>query len=271
MVIYVEYLILNNFCITYLICDLSYVVTMRKKSRVRAVIASIIATVTSFLYLFLTDQIVATYILKAVLWIVLSLILYLKKQNVFLSALVFLLTTMLIGGAITFVSTVLTPAQDAVGGRVVFTFPIGVLVILGYVFAFVIKRVSIALLKNKTSADLIRTVKIGVNGKTLILKGFVDTGNRLIDGKSGLPVVIVKASAVIEAFSPAMFASLIEKGRSGNCISYTTVTGGVNRIMLIYPELFVIEGKKDSADVAVGISFGGFYGDYDVILHPSIV
>ena len=63
---------------------------------------------------------------------------------------------------------------------------------------------------------------------------------------------------------------MIEKGRN-DCISYATVTGGVNKIMLVYPDYFYIEGKKDCKDVALGVSFGGFYGDYDMILHPSLI
>lgn len=269
MVIYIEYLIIDNFLLTYLICDLSYVITVRKRSRIRSLIASAVATASAFAYLFCTDTV--GYILKGVLWLVLSLILYVKKQNVFVGALVFLVITMLLGGVLTFFATLATPHHNAISGHVSFSFPIGIIVLIGYVTAFVIKRLTSVINRTRGIEKLIYTVKTGINGKTLELKGFLDTGNRLVDGKSGLPVVIIKASAVIHAFSPAMFAQLIEKGRESNCITYTTVTGGVNRIMLIYPEFFKVEGKKESVDVALGLSFSGFYGDYDLILHPQSV
>lgn len=270
MVIYVEYLIIDNFFLTYLICDLSYVISGRKKSKKRAFIASAIATITAFAYPYVIGSPLAVYSIKAILWIVMSLILFLKKQKIALSSLIFLVVTLFVGGVLTFITTLQTPLKDGLLGRANFSFPIGVIVMIGYVALFITKRIYIALSSRKTDQELIKTVKIRINGKTFLLKAFVDTGNRLMDGKSGLPVVIVKVSAVISAFSPAMFADLIERGRKGNCISYLTVTGGVNKIMLIYPELFEIEGVKDSVDVALGLSFSGFYGDYDVILHPSL-
>ncbi len=270
MVVYIEYLIANNFFITYLICDLTYILTLRKRSRKRIIIASLLSTVTAFAYLFLVDYMWLHYMIKAVLWVVLSLILFVKKQNLLISSFVFLLLTMLVGGALTFLSTLVSPAE-VIEGRLSFDFPIGVIVLASYVTVFIVKRVHLALFRRNVSQDLICNVKMGINGKTLEFRGFVDTGNRLMDSKSGLPVVVVRVSAVINVFSPAMFANLIEKGRSGNCITYKSVTGGVNKIMLIYPEFCKIEGKKENVDVALGVSFSGFYGDYDLILPSSIV
>ncbi len=270
MIVYVEYLIIDNFFLTYFISDLTYVLTRRKKSRKRIIIASIVATIGAFIYPLCAFNCVLTYAVKILFWIGLSLILFAKKQKLIISALILFLNTMFIGGALTFISTLITPTLDVIGGRVNFLFPFGVIVICGYGVAFILKRVHTAIFRHRINDSLIYNVKVGINGKTLELKGFMDTGNRLLDNKSGLPVVIVKASAVINAFSPATFARLIEKGRSENCITYTTVTGGVNRIMLIYPEFFALEGNKDSIDVALGVSFSGFYGDYDVILHPSL-
>ncbi|MBE5732742.1 MAG: hypothetical protein E7353_06905 [Clostridiales bacterium] len=268
MVVYIEYLIIDNFFLTYFICELTYFISRRKKNRKRMIITSTLATIGAFIYPFCASNFVLAYTLKAVAWIILCLILFVKKQSFFSSSLIFLLNTMLVGGVLTFISTLSSQQVDVIGGQVNFSFPIGVIVVAGYVITFVVKCVYTVIFRNRGSEDLVRTVKVGINGTTLHLKGFMDTGNRLVDCKSGLPVVIVKASAIIRAFSPATFASLIEKGR-GDCISYTTVTGGVNKIMLIYPDFFTMEGKKENIDVAIGVSFSGFYGDYDVILHPS--
>ena len=41
--------------------------------------------------------------------------------------------------------------------------------------------------------------------------------------------------------------------------------------MIIYPDYFKIVGEKENKDVAIGVSFSGFYGDYDAILHPLII
>jgi hypothetical protein len=233
------------------------------------ILTSFLATVGAFIYPFCTINPVLAYSIKLIVWIVLCLVLFAKKQYFLRSALMFLLSTMLVGGVLTFVSTLISSQPDVIGGKVDFAFPIGLIVVIGYVTTFIIKRVSTQIFRNKGSEDLVRNVRVGINGRTLQLKGFMDTGNRLIDSKSGLPVVVVKASAVVHAFSPATFARLIEKGRD-NCITYTTVTGGVNKIMLVYPDSFAIEGKKEGVDVALGVSFSGFYGDYDAILHPSL-
>lgn len=269
MVIYVEYLLIDNFFLTYLICDLTYALTGRKKSKKRSIIASIIATIVAFSYPFVVTLTAVSYAIKGVLWLILGLILFIKKQNYFISSLVFLLVTALVGGVLTLVCTLITPSYDVMSGKVNFSFPIGVVVLVGYAVCFIVKRLHASFYRRKNEESNVCSVKVGLYGKTFSLKGFTDTGNRLMDSNSGLPVVVVKASAIIQAFSPSTFAELIEKGRS-NCISYTTVTGGINKIMLIYPDFFKIGIKEKDVDVAMGVSFSGFYGDYDVILHPSL-
>jgi hypothetical protein len=41
--------------------------------------------------------------------------------------------------------------------------------------------------------------------------------------------------------------------------------------MLIYPDFFYVEGEKQNKEVALGVSFSGFYGEYDMILHPNTI
>ena len=37
------------------------------------------------------------------------------------------------------------------------------------------------------------------------------------------------------------------------------------------PIYFNIVGNKENIDVAIGVSFSGFYGEYDAILHPLTI
>ena len=263
MIVYVETFILNNFCITYFISDLTYVLTQYKKSRKRMIIGALISTFFAFFYLFCLNIVWLRYLIKVLALLVCSAILFVKKQKIILSTLIYFLSTMLVGGAIYFVIQCFFQSSN-------FSFPFGLIVVSGYLITFLTKRLHIALNKGRVENNLIYKVKTSINGVPLELKGFLDTGNRLIDDMSSLPVVIVKVSAIIKSFSPSTFASLIEKGKA-NYISYTTVTGGICKIMIIYPDYFNIVGNKENIDVAIGVSFSGFYGEYDAILHPLTI
>lgn len=268
MIIYVESLIVNNFCITYFISDLTYVLTQCRKSRKRMLIVALISTFFAFLYLLTLNIIWLAYLIKLLALIVCSLILFFKKQKFISSTLIYIFSTIIVGGAITFIFSLccLQPTTDLNS----ISFPFGLIVLCGYIITFLTKRLHNALNKGRVENNLIYMVKTSINGVALELKGFLDTGNRLIDDNSSLPVVIVKFSAIIKTFSPSTFATLIEKGKA-NYISYATVTGGISKIMIIYPDFFKIVGEKENKDVAIGVSFSGFYGDYDAILHPLII
>jgi hypothetical protein len=109
---------------------------------------------------------------------------------------------------------------------------------------------------SKTYLALTRQCQIEINGKKIALTGFVDTGNRLVDAQTNLPVIIIKLSALKKALSPQMQTDLIcATNASGQFetikkLCYSTVSG-TNSMTVFSPTAFCANGKK--IDCMVGI------------------
>jgi hypothetical protein len=109
---------------------------------------------------------------------------------------------------------------------------------------------------SKTYLALTRQCEITINGKKIALTGFVDTGNRLVDTQTNLPVIIIRLSALKKALSTQMRADLIfATNASGQFekikkIRYATVSG-TNFMTVFKPTMFCANGKK--IDCMVGI------------------
>ena len=108
----------------------------------------------------------------------------------------------------------------------------------------------------------------------------MDTGNRLYDVKSGLPVVILSAKSIVKKLSDSQVQSLVlGRGetlqKNARYLQISTV-GGSNKILLLKPDefrLYFEDGSNIIYDVAVGLTFSPLKDSeqYDAILHPSLM
>lgn len=121
------------------------------------------------------------------------------------------------------------------------------------------------LIKNKIEAKL----RIKQNGKEIILKGFIDTGNFLKDPISGRPVCIASKAALIGlSFEEKQFCIIPYK-------SIDNPKGILRGVRLDKTEL-IIKEKSKIIDIVLALSeasshMGGNGEEYDVILHESLI
>ena len=119
----------------------------------------------AFFYLFCLNIVWLTFLIKLLALLVCSAILFVKKQKIILSTLIYLLSTMIVGGAIYFIIECFFQSNN-------FSFPFGLIVVSGYLITFLTKRLHIALNKGRVENNLIYKVKTSINGVALELKGF---------------------------------------------------------------------------------------------------
>lgn len=280
MTVYIEYLIADNFCFTYAIGALSQRFSGMMIKKVRVAICAILGTAVAIVYPFIYSSL-AVALVRVSLWLVLSAILFFGSKKSVKGALIFLLLTFLFGG-ITFGINFIICKNAYMAMRVnACSIPLSVIVVslaLGYAL---IKKICLSIRRSIDASKFVYSFEVVLLGKRIKAKGLMDTGNRLYDEKSGLPIIILSAKRVIETLDNEQIALLLT-GRGEKiqpCARYITissVTEKESKILLLKPEKFLLySGKKNNImnDVTIGVSFAPMTDavEYDAILHPSLI
>ena len=281
MTVYVECVIIDNFSVTMLAALLSYRFLSVSVSKTRCVIASAVGTVVAVFYPLMNIHAAILILIKFALWIVLSLILFYKKCSLLKGAGAFLLITFFFGGAMFAVGLMVYADVNKALTLPLSHIPVGLFILGAIAFYVVFRHVVMRVKRISDARAFIADTEITVFSKTFKSKGFLDTGNRLYDEKTGLPIVVLNAKAALTLLDSDKLSAILNKhgeeiSGDAHYIDYSTVGGKNNKILVLKPDeirLYFGQTEHKIKDVMIGISFSKF-GDlteYDVILHPAII
>ncbi len=164
------------------------------------------------------------------------------------------------------VLTALFPASPAAGGYALQALPSGVLAGASVLFAALAARGMRALAARRRQAAYTCGCALTHGGHTVRLRAFVDTGNRLTDGR-GRGVAVAERAAVLALLADGLFT-----GRTPcEKIAVQTVNGRSQLTAFRAEKLEIYWGGKVNIveDVTVAISPRPLAGEYALILPPS--
>ena len=268
MTVYVENVIADNFFLTYLIAQLSYKIGGVYAKKRRSVIAASLGTAVALVYPLIKNNF-ALFAVKAALYAAMCAILYTGKNKPIM-ALVFLCVTAVFGGIIFLVSfTVFGNVEQAVRGGGEFS-P-GIIIFIGWVIYKIAWKCAVRRKRKKFDEQCIVEVTLSICGTEISVKGLVDSGNRLYDIKSALPVMLL--------YKDERWKNAVESRKNDEFSGYIEISGvgGEKRkVPLYHPDRaeFVKNGKTERAenDFLVGLcdfALGGNYR-FGAIIHPAI-
>lgn len=278
MSVYIELVILDNFVLTYMLGALTHFVMKSKQPKIRLIIGSAIGTIVAVFYPFIskTFWLVST---KIALFLALSAIFFAKNGRIFISGLVFLGLTLLFGGAVFGVS-LMCYGSIPLAVQMQTPVPVSAIILSAILVYFSVKKVANTVRKIRDASDNIYRYSLKILGKTLTGKGFLDTGNRLYDERSGLPIIVLTAKKFISILTDEQAYLLVsgqgEKIQKGaRYISIETVGGGNRKILLLNADEFILylpDQENIMCMVRVGVSFSPLCDcvKYDLLLHPSL-
>ncbi len=280
MSVYIEYVILDNFVITYMLAALTYRILLKRVAKIRSLIAAVVGTGVAVAYPFVKGN-VWIILLKLGLYVVLCLILFLKKQKFFLCSLTFLGLTFLFGGMMFGIGFAVCGDLETTLRVNPMDFPVSIIIIGAFLCYLAARKIAVRFHRVKDLGGVVYDFSLSLLGRTMKFRGLLDTGNRLYDKSSGLPVVIVSAKSLMGEVTDEQFRVMfsgrgetLQKG--AHYMEINTVAGGKNKILLLRPESFVLYSKNEGNilyDVMVGVSFSPIRDavGYDAILHPALV
>ncbi len=272
MLVYIEYVIIDNLIIDYLLLSLSLRVSNCKTNKFRLILASIVGTLVAVIMPLLNLDNLYLIIIKLILAILMCYLAgkYTSIKKFFLTLLAFLGFTFLSGGVIIAIfyfadidyTNNFSFNYDAV-------FPIGFTILIMYGLYFALKKLIVKLSKIKSINAFIRKCILVVKGKRLTVLGFIDSGNRLFDTKTGLPIIVGSKNLFLKIEN--LNISLKEAGN----IQIKTV-GGNGKIKIYFIDKLLIYNEQKVNiynNVLIGRADSDFYDDvkYELLLNTSLI
>ena len=269
---YIEYVIIDNFIIDYLLLKTTMVSSRVKTKNLRLVLSSIIGTIVAVIMPFFEMSNGFLILLKLNLAFIMVIIAgeFLSIKKLLISYAFFILFTFLFGGILIGVFY-LADVDYVLYFSINYNsfLPVGISVLVVYAGAkftiYLIKN----LLKSRDIEPFIRLCVIIVSGRRYKVNGYIDSGNRLFDKSTGLPIVVISKRMFDKINSQE--EKLILKSK----MSIDTVGGKSVMQIYVLDKLLIYNGEQENIinNVLIGKSEFNFEsdGNYDLLLNPSII
>lgn len=286
MELYVEYVIIDNLVINTLIL-LCTKATMKLRAKFyRVFLSALLGTVFAVCYPLFGLSNLVLLPMKIALGVIMVLILAPNNgfKDFFLSFIFFILYTLLLGGAC--IATLMlfgTSIEKLSAGGYDIAVPVGVILLIVSLYVSIIIAVARFISEKRSISPFIREVELRIGNQVLKFNAFVDSGNKLVDRKSGLPVIILSVKLLEKYFSKEEIENLLLlQGRAKNSvfkgvhtISYSTISGEDKKMVVFEADSICIKQKQGeyiTNKFMVGVTYQTFNDSvkYDMLLNPAL-
>ncbi len=259
MTVYIEYVLIDNFIIDYLMLKASFTLTASSVSRVRLFLCAFFGAIFALFYPLIDINDIILTLIKVCFGLVMVLIAgkFKSKKDFYVTAIVFFVYTFLTGGAIIGIFNILSlPYSSEIS--------IAIMVIPVYFVFIGITAVAKYLYRQKDVNSYIREVEITAFGICKRGKGFYDTGNELYDGDN--PVIVCNKNFAQEFLGGDITKLKLKK------LCVNTVNGRQENFAFNIDEIKIYNGDKPNIFNNVTLCIVGqrVGRNYDVILHPAL-
>ncbi len=259
MTVYIEYVLIDNLLIDYMLLKATFLITGNGYKKGRLLFCAFLGAGFALLFPLLKLPNALIFVLK-ILSGILIVLLSAKFKNVralYVNTAVFLALTFAIGGAIM-----------GIYGMAGLGLTTEISVALVFLPAFILIRALSGVVKfiyrRKEVASLTVDCELVINGESVKLKGFFDTGNGLYDGDS--PIIVCEKKLFMKLFAKGKKLPVLKK------IEFATVAGKSQMFVAKIDLVKIYNGQTVNIfnNVTLGVSGGSVGQGYDVILHPSL-
>ncbi|KAB3538578.1 sigma-E processing peptidase SpoIIGA [Alkaliphilus pronyensis] len=296
MIVYAEYVFLENFIMNYLILSLTSKFGKAIPQKIKLVIASSVGALYAFIIFFPSLHFLFSFVMKfacSMLIIVIAFTPY-RFKDFFRLLGIFYFITMVFGGA-GFALFYFTNFNGVISNGIFYITNISIKnIIISCGIGYILINFCWGYIQKQLSKDKIfMKVKIKMNGEAVELVGMVDTGNSLIDPISNHPVMIVEFDAILnllpldthKIFMTSKFPNFNDIATSINNTAWVTrlrvipyeALGTENGMLVGFkPDGVVIEHEseiKNINDIIIAIYSKKLSktGNYRALLHPDLI
>lgn len=257
MTVYIEYVLIDNFVIDFILLEAAFAITLKKRKTGRLLFCAFLGAAIALTYPLVKVSAPLTVLLKICSGLLLTLLSqrYKSVKDYLIFSAVFFMLTFALGGTIE-------------GIFYIFDLPYGSEICIATIFipaCFIVKifigTIKIFYKKKDISSFLYRC-EITLNDNTVECVGFMDTGNGLFI--KDFPVCVIGKKT---------FLRLVKNGFPKlEYLDYKTVMGKSKMPVFAASELKIYFKKEANIyyNARLGVS-GGQTDEYDLILHPALM
>ena len=296
MIVYAEYVFLENFIMNYIILSLTGKFAKYHNKQIMLILGAAFGALYAFVIFFPSLHFLFSVLMKLACSMIIIIVAFTpyKFKDFFRLIGIFYLITLIFGGA-GFALFYFTSFNGIVSNGIFYTSSITVKNIfiscgVGYIL---IKFCWEYIQRQSSKEKIVMDICIDINKEKIILKGLVDTGNSLTDPISKYPVIIVEYNKIEEIFPKEVkeiftnnhlfsMDKIFENINENHWITRLRIIPyqalGTENGMLIgfKPDNVLIYNEqyhKDIQDIIVAIYNKKLskYGDYAALLHPDII
>ena len=269
---YIEFVIADNFLLTYLAGAAAARLLSKRESIVRLLIAATVGTVVAVFYPFIRASAWALLAIKLALGAVLCAILYAKTRRPITSSLLFFGCTFAFGGA-SYALGLIIYSSAGKASEFSSKYPLFLSLGAGGIVYLCVKYVSKKLLSSRARAPYEFGTEVEVFGEKLNFAAFLDTGNGVIDDKSGLPVVITDFARFTSKLHEDGTREFLKSVDSLRRLDIVTAAGRASAY-LIQPTSVTVysDGQSHRINAILGVVGGGkFCASHEMLLGPALL
>ena len=290
MVVYLEYVLLDNIVITALLLWLTFRTVKLRHSRLGILLGALVGTVFAFVLPLVQLGGVLMFLIKLFIGaVVVFTAMSLKPRKApggrisfarfLLFYVVFVALTFAFGGAIYGIAFAFTgTANSLTYFSQNLSVPVGVFVAAAIAIAWLLHLLVKFLNMRHSINTCLRDVVITYKDEKFRVTSYYDTGNRLIDPKSRAPVVIITLSLFLKMFPDValehVFLNRLASAEidDGHYINFSTVDSNGKMFVFAPSRLDVHEGRtiKTHENVRLGVSLKGFKSKFDALLNANL-
>ena len=260
MTVYIEYVLIDNFVIDFLLLKSALMTTATPTNKKRLVFSALLGAGLALFYP-LIEHVKLISVTVKILCAILMVLVSAKHRNIrsfYLTSLLFLVYTFISGGAITGLFNLF---------NIEYSNEISIAFMIAPVY--LVLKVAFSIIKHlvKSREVLSNCVKIEIeHGKRKIGGvGFFDTGNCAFDGDR--PIIVCGKAFALKLLGSGMGKVSIKK------VEIITVNGKSQNSAIELDKLWIYNGDEPNIFNNVTLCVSKYFiGDgYDVILHPSLM
>jgi len=259
-VIYADILFVINLALDYLLLFGTARLAGAKFERIKGLFGAMIGAIYSFVILFELPKTVFAATKLAVSVLMVLMVFGKRKPTEILRLIaIFYICGFLFSGFMMLMNSVFKADGFFIKGGIIYFEVSAMKIVISGTAAFVITEILRRLFRHGEPEGSCM-VKIFYEGKSVVLKGFTDTGNSLCEPLSGSPVAVVFADSLEKILSEEMLLEM-ESEEMSTDIKIRTVfcktVSGAALLKAFRPERFIIEnenGKFEAEDILVASS-----------------
>ena len=218
MTVYLDVIFLENLIINYIILYATGIILKIQIKNLKIFFASLIGAIYSIIYYIVQLGLYSNFIIKLILSVVMIYIAFnstsfktLAKQ-----VLLFYLVSFVFGGATIAIIYMANSQNITIQNGVFIGNYTMVTVCIGIIIAYIVVIIAFKMVKTKISKkDLICDIEVKINGKGIMTKGMIDTGNLLKEPITNLPVIVMEYTLLYDVI-PREILNNLEKILEGD-------------------------------------------------------